>query len=481
MNKDNLTMLTDFYEITMANGFFNEGIGDKIVYFDMFFRTIPDGGGYAVMAGVEQMIEYLEDLSFTDEDIEYLRGKNMFSEGFLEYLRKFEFKCDVWSVPEGTPVFPGEPLVIVRGPAIQAQFVETMILLTVNFQTMIATKANRIARAAEGRAVMEFGARRAQGAYAATYGARAAYIAGCSGTSNVLTDKKYGVPALGTMAHSWVQMFDTELEAFKAYARNYPDDTTLLIDTYNVLRSGLPNAIRTFDEVLKPMGKRPKGVRIDSGDITYLSKKCRAMLDAAGYSDCGIVASNSLDEYIIRDMLIQGAEIDLFGVGERLITSRSNPVMGGVYKLAAVEDDKGNIIPKIKISENVAKITTPCFKQVYRLYDSDTSKAIADVVTLHDEKIDPSEPYELFDPEFTWKRKRVTGFFARPLLKRIFRKGKCVYESPSVEVLREYCSMQVDGLWEELKRFENPHKYYVDLSEKLWTIKNDMLRTYTVD
>ncbi len=481
MDKDNFTMLTDFYEITMANGFFNEGFKDRIVYFDMFFRTIPDGGGFAVMAGVDQMIEYMRSLRFTDEDIEYLRGKNMFSEGFLNYLKEFRFECDVWAVPEGTPVFPGEPLVIVRGPAIQAQFVETMILLTINYQTLIATKANRIARAAEGRAVMEFGARRAQGSYAAVYGARAAYIAGCAGTSNVLTDKKYGVPAMGTMAHSWVQMFDSELEAFKAYARSYPDDTTLLIDTYNVLRSGLPNAIKTFDEVLKPMGKRPKGVRIDSGDITYLSKKCRKILDDAGYSDCAIVASNSLDEYIIRDMLIQGAKIDSFGVGERLITSRSNPVMGGVYKLSGIEDENGEVIPKIKISENVAKITTPCFKQVYRLYDRSTSKAIADVITLHDEKIDSSEPYEIFDPEFTWKRKKVTDFFARPLLKRMFRKGECVYESPSVDVLREYCGMQIDGLWDELKRFENPHKYYVDLSEKLWKIKNELIRMHTFE
>lgn len=478
---DNITMLTDFYEITMANGFFNEGFKDRTVYFDMFFRSIPDGGGFAIMAGVEQLIEYLSDLHFSDDDIEYLRGKNMFSEGFLQYLADFEFECDVWAVPEGTPVFPGEPIVIVRGPSIQAQFVETMLLLTINYQMLIATKANRIARAARGRAVMEFGARRAQGAYAAIYGARAAYIAGCSGTSNMLTDKKFGVPALGTMAHSWIQMFDSELEAFKAYAKNYPDDTTLLIDTYNVLKSGLPNAIKTFDEVLKPLGKRPKGVRIDSGDITYLSKKCRKMLNEAGYSDCSIVASNSLDEYIIRDMLIQGAEIDLFGVGERLITSRSNPVMGGVYKLVGVEDEDGEIIPKIKISENVAKITTPCFKQLYRLYDKNTAKAIADVVTLHDEEIDTSKPYELFDPEFTWKRKRVTDYYVRPLLKRIFEKGRCVYETPSVDVLKEYCGMEVDGLWEELKRFENPHKYYVDLSEKLWKIKNELIRSCTVE
>ncbi|MBR0360037.1 MAG: nicotinate phosphoribosyltransferase, partial [Clostridia bacterium] len=329
-------MLTDFYEITMANGFFNEGYKDTTVYFDMFFRSVPDGGGFAIMAGVEQAIEYLKNLKFTKEDIDYLRSKYMFSDGFLDYIENFKFSCDVWAVPEGTPIFPGEPIVTVKGPAIEAQFIETMLLLTVNFQTLIATKSNRIARAAQGRAVMEFGARRAQGAYAATYGARAAYIGGCAGTSNVLTGSEFDVPVLGTMAHSWVQMFDTEYEAFCVYARNYPDSTTLLIDTYNVLKSGLPNAIKAFDEVLKPLGKRPKGVRIDSGDITYLSKKCRKALDEAGYPDCKIVASNSLDEYIIRDMLIQGAEIDLFGVGERLITSKSNPVMGGVYKLVAI-------------------------------------------------------------------------------------------------------------------------------------------------
>lgn len=478
---DNYTMLTDFYEITMANGFFNEGYKDTTVYFDMFFRSVPDGGGFAIMAGVEQAIEYLKNLKFTKEDIDYLRSKNMFSDGFLDYIENFKFSCDVWAVPEGMPIFPGEPIVTVKGPAIEAQFIETMLLLTVNFQTLIATKSNRIARAAQGRAVMEFGARRAQGAYAATYGARAAYIGGCAGTSNVLTGSEFDVPVLGTMAHSWVQMFDTEYEAFCAYARNYPDSTTLLIDTYNVLKSGLPNAIKAFDEVLKPLGKRPKGVRIDSGDITYLSKKCRKALDEAGYPDCKIVASNSLDEYIIRDMLIQGAEIDLFGVGERLITSKSNPVMGGVYKLVAIEDEDGVIQPKIKISENVAKITTPCFKQVYRLYDRDTDHAIADVITLHGETIDDSKPYELFDPEHTWKRKTVKNYYARPLLTRIFKDGECVYDTPSVGEIREYCDGQLNTLWDELKRFENPHKYYVDLSQKLWEIKNNLLRQVSVD
>ncbi len=474
----NLTMLTDFYEFTMINGFFEHNIGNKTAYFDMFFRRVPDNGGFAVMAGVEQMIDYLNKLYFTAEDIEYLRSKKIFNEKFLEYLENFKFECDVWAIPEGTPIFPGEPIVTVRGPVIQAQFVETMILLTINHQSLIATKANRIVRASDGRAVMEFGSRRAQGSAAAITGARAAYIAGCSGTACTITDKLYGVPALGTMAHSWIQMFDSEYEAFKAYAQTYPDGCTFLIDTYNVLKSGLPNAIKVFDEVLKPMGKRPKGVRIDSGDITYLSKKCRKILDEAGYPDCGIVASNSLDEYIIRDMLLQGAQINQFGVGERLITSKPESVFGGVYKLAATENENGEIIPKIKISENVSKITTPCFKQVYRLYSKDGGKAMADVVTLHDETIDSDKPYAIFDPEYTWKRKTLTNFYARPLLKPIFKHGECVYENPGIDALREYCALEIDGLWDEVKRFENPHKYYVDLSEKLWRIKYNMLEEY---
>jgi len=474
MKDINLTMLTDFYEFTMTNGFFNEGYKDKIAYFDMFFRSIPDKGGFAVMAGVEQVIEYIKDLKFGEEEIEYLRSKNIFSQGFLKYLEEFEFCCDVWAVPEGTPVFPGEPIVVVRGPVIQAQFLETMILLTINHQSLIATKANRIVRAAEGRAVMEFGSRRAQGYNAAILGARAAYIGGCVGTACVLADMEYGVPALGTMAHSWVQLFDDEYDAFLAYAKNYPDNCTLLVDTYNVLKSGIPNAIKVFNDYLVPNGYRPKGVRIDSGDITYLSKKCRKMLDDAGFPDCKIVASNSLDEYIIRDMLIQGAEIDLFGVGESLITSKSAPVFGGVYKLVAVEGENGEILPRIKISENVAKITTPGFKQVYRLYSKENSAAIADVITLADEVIE-GEKYEIFDPEHTWKKKTVTDFYARPLLKPVFEKGKLVYENPELDVLKEYCRMEVEGLWEEVKRFENPHKYYVDMSKKLWQMKHDLL------
>ncbi len=470
----NLTMLTDFYEFTMSNGFFQEGMKDKIAYFDVFFRENPDNGGFSIMAGVEQIISYLNNLHFTNDDIDFLDKKRIFSKEFLNYLRDFKFTCDVWAIPEGTPIFPGEPLVTVRGPVIQAQMIETMLLLIINHQSLIATKANRIVRAADGRPVMEFGSRRAQGAEAAILGARAAYIGGCIGTACAATDVLYKVPALGTMAHSWVQMFDSEYDAFLAYAKNYPDNCTLLIDTYNVLKSGLPNAIKVFKDYLVPNGYRPKGVRIDSGDITYLSKKCRKILDEAGFHDCGIVASNSLDEYIIRDTLLQGAQIDSFGVGERLITSKSSPVFGGVYKLAAVEDKDGKIIPKIKISENVTKITTPGFKQVYRLYSSETSKAIADVITLNDEVID-SDSYELFDPEHTWKRKTVTNFYSRPLLKQIFKNGKQVYKVPELSVLREYCSMEVNGLWDEVKRFENPHTYYVDMSQKLWDLKYNLL------
>lgn len=470
----NLTMLTDFYELTMANGYFKNGFKDTIAYFDMFFRTIPDGGGYVIMAGVEQLVDYFRNLSFSKEDIDYLRGKG-FSEDFLDYLANFRFACDVWTVPEGTPIFPGEPIVKVKGPVIQAQFVETMVLLTINHQSLIATKANRVVRAAQGRAVMEFGSRRAQGFDGAVYGARAAYIGGCAGTACTISDEMFGTPALGTMAHSWVQLFDSEYDAFKAYAEEYPDACTLLVDTYNVLHSGVPNAIKVFDEVLAPMGKRPKGIRIDSGDIAYLSRKARKMLDDAGYPDCSIVASNSLDEYIIRDMLLQGAKVDSFGVGERLITSSSSPVLGGVYKLCAVEKDS-EIIPKIKLSENVQKITTPGNKRVYRLYDRESGKAAADLITLASETVDDSRPYELFDPDFTWKRKTLTNYTARELLEPLFRKGECVYKERNIEEIKSYCREQIDTLWDEVTRFENPHNYYVDLSQQLWDVKHELLR-----
>lgn len=471
----NLTMLTDFYEITMANGYFVSGFKDTIGYFDMFFRKVPDGGGFAIMAGVEQLVDYLKNLSFSDEDIQYLRSKNIFREEFLEYLRNFKFVCDVWAVPEGTPIFPGEPIVTVRGPVIQAQFIETMILLCINHQSLIATKTNRIVRAANGRAVMEFGSRRAQGFDGAVYGARAAYIGGCIGTACTISDRRFGVPALGTMAHSWVQLFDNEYEAFKAYATEYPQNCMLLVDTYNVLKSGVPNAIRVFNEVVVPMGYRPAGIRIDSGDITYLSRKARKMLDDAGFEDCKICASNSLDEYIIRDMLMQGAKVDSFGVGERLITSSSEPVFGGVYKLAAVEKADGTLIPKIKISENVAKITTPCFKEVWRIFDRETDKAIADVMTLHDEVIDDEKPYTIFDPNHTWKRKTIENFRAVRLRTQLFKNGECLYQPRALSAIRAHCLAQVDTLWDEVTRFENPHSYYVDLSQKLWDEKNRLL------
>lgn len=477
MTEKNLTMLTDFYEFTMAHGYFEKGMANHRAYFDMFFRRVPDGGGYAVMAGVEQLIEYFENLKFTDEDIEYLKSKNCFSDAFLAYLKDFKFECDVWAVPEGTPIFPGEPIVTVAGPMIQAQFVETMILLTINHQTLIATKASRITRAAQGRVVLEFGSRRAQSYDGAVFGARAAYIGGCNGTACVMSDRDYGIPAGGTMAHSWVQMFPSEYDAFKAYAEIYPDNCVFLVDTYNVLKSGVINAIKVANEVLAPIGKRPKAIRLDSGDIAYLSIQARKMLDNAGYSDVQIMASNSLDEYLVSDLLLQGAKIDSFGIGERLITSKSEPVFGGVYKLAAVEDDHGNIVPKIKISENVEKITNPHFKKVYRLFDKESGMALGDVLCVHDEVIDESKPYTLFDPVHTWKKKILTDYVAKPLLIPIFKNGKKVYNSPDIHEIRNYCQKQLNTLWEQIKRFEYPQTYYVDLSKKLWNVKNDLLES----
>lgn len=474
MTEKNLTMIMDLYELTMANGIFTSDMRDTVTYFDMFFRRVPDDGGYAIMAGLEQLIEYMNNLRFEEDDIEYLKNLHLFSEEFIDYLKNFKFTCDVWAVPEGTVIFPHEPIVTVRGPAMQALMLETMLLLTINHQSLIATKANRIVRAASGRPVMEFGARRAHGYGAAYYGARAAIIGGCAGTSCLLTAKDFGVAASGTMAHSWVQLFNDEYTAFKTYAEKYPDSCMLLVDTYNVLKSGIPNAIKVFDDVLKPLGKRPLGIRIDSGDITYITKKARKMLDDAGYSDCKICISNSLDEYLIRDMIFQGAQVDSYGVGERLITASSEAVFGGVYKLAAVEK-MGEIIPKIKISENAAKITLPGVKIPWRLYDRETGKAIADVIALNTEKIDQSEPYEIFDPDHTWKRKVVTDFIAKKLQVKIFENGKQVYVSPSVKEIAKYRAEQVDSLWDEVKRFENPHTYYVDLSEELWDLRHELL------
>jgi nicotinate phosphoribosyltransferase len=458
----------------MANGYFELGKKDEIAYFDVFFRKVPDGGGFAIAAGLEQVIDYIKELHFDDGDIEFLRSKGIFSEGFLDYLKDFRFTGDIYAVPEGTPIFPNEPMMTVRAPSVEAQFIETFVLLCLNHQSLIATKANRVVRAADGRPVMEFGSRRAQGADGAILGARAAFIGGCAATACTISDRDYAIPATGTMAHSWVQMFDNEYDAFSAYCKLYPENATLLVDTYDVLRSGVPNAIRAFKEFLLPKGITKCGIRLDSGDITYLSKKARKMLDEAGLYDCKIVVSNSLDENIIRDIILQGAKIDSFGVGERLITAKSNPVFGGVYKLVAKEED-GAIVPKIKISENPEKITNPHFKKVYRIIDNESGVVIADLLTVFDEKIDESEPLELFDPVETWKKKIVTNYTARELLVPVFKNGECVYKKPHITEIQSYCRDEVATLWEEVKRFENPHRYYVDLSRKLWDIKHSLL------
>ena len=478
MKKENMAMLCDFYEFTMSNGFFKNGFYKRSVYFDVFFRKVPDNGGFAIAAGLEQVIDYIKELHFDDEDIEYLRSKGIFDEEFLAYLKDFKFSGDIYAVPEGTPVFPNEPIMTVKAPAIEAQMIETFVLLTLNHQTLIATKANRIVRAAQGRAVLEFGSRRAQGASGAVLGARAAYIGGCKGTACTITDELYGVPAGGTMAHSWVQMFDSEYDAFKTYCELYPDNPTLLVDTYNTLKSGIPNAIKVFKEVLLPQGKTKCAIRLDSGDISYLSKKARKMLDDAGLTDCKITASNALDEKLIRDLMMQGAQIDTFGVGERLITSSSSPVFGGVYKLVAVENATGDIEPKIKVSENTAKITNPHFKKLYRYYDRESGKALADELCVYDEFVDDTKPHTIFDPNATWKTKTLTDFTARELLVKVFENGECVYDCPDIEEIAEYCRDQLDLLWDEVKRFENPHDYYVDLSKKLYEIKNILLSVY---
>ena len=472
----NMSMLCDFYELTIGNGYFQHNYQNRMTYFDVFYRSISDGGGFAIAAGLEQVVEYIQNLHFGPEDIDYLRGRRIFSEDFLEYLANFRFTGDIFAVPEGTPIFPREPILTVRAPAIQAQLVETYILLALNHQSLIATKANRVVRAAQGRTVLEFGSRRAQGVDGAILGARAAYIGGCAGTACTISDQLFGVPAGGTMAHSWVQMFDTQYEAFKAYCEIYPDNPTLLVDTYNTLKKGIPDAIRAFNEVLRPRGLTKCGIRLDSGDMAFLTKQARKMLDEAGWESCKISVSNSLDEYIIQDLLLQGAEIDMFGVGERLITAKSEPVFGGVYKLTAVENEQGEIIPKIKISENVGKITNPHFKKLYRFYGNDTGKAIADYLCVHDEVVDDSQDLTIFDPEATWKRKKVYNFTARELQVPIFKDGKLVYDLPSLQEIQAYCKKEVDCLWDEIKRFENPQTYYVDLSQKLWDIKHQLLR-----
>ena len=475
-DKLNMTMLCDFYELTMGNGYLEAGLKDRITYFDIFFRDVPDHGGYAICAGLERIIAYIQDLHFSEEDIEYLRSKDLFSERFLDYLRDFKFTGDVWAIPEGTPIFPREPIITVRAPAIQAQLVETFLLLIFNHQSLVATKTNRIVRAAEGRVVLEFGSRRAQGTDAAISGARAAYIGGCAGTACTISDQLFGVPAGGTMAHAWVQMFDSEYEAFKTYCEVFPTNATLLVDTYNTLKSGVPNAIKAFNEVLRPKGITKCAIRLDSGDIAYLTREARQMLDEAGWESCKISASNSLDEYIIQDILRQGAKVDLFGVGERMITSKSDPVFGGVYKLAAIEKEDGTIVPKIKISENVGKITNPHFKKVYRIFDKATGKAEADYITVWDEVIEEGQPLELFDPDATWKRRTYTDYTIKPLQEKIFDHGELVYQQPTLSEIQKYCREQIDTLWDEVKRFENPHNYYVDLSQKLWDTRSALLK-----
>ena len=476
MNNENYTLLCDFYELTMSNGYFKLGRGKEMTYFDVFFRSVPDGAGYAIFAGLEQFIDYIKNLHFTKEDIALLRSKGQFDEEFLEFLRTFRFTGDIYAMKEGTPIFPGEPIVTVRAPAIEAQLIETFALLTLNHQSLIATKASRIVRAADGRPVAEFGSRRAQGTAGAILGARASYIGGCSGTACTLAERDYGIPATGTMAHSWVQMFDDEYTAFRTYCELYPDNVTLLIDTYDAIGSGVPNAIRAIKEVLLPRGCKKYAVRLDSGDLAYLTKKIRKMLDEAGLPDCRITATNSLDENIIKTLLSQGAKIDAFGVGERLICSASNPVFGGVYKLVAVENADGTIRPKIKISENVEKITNPGYKKPYRVFDKETGMMIADYIALADEVLDENEPLLLFDPVNTWKHKTVENYRLECLHIPVFLNGECVYKSPSVHEIRDYCREQLSLLWDEVKRFDNPHRYYVDLSDNLWTLKQEMLR-----
>lgn len=475
-DKRNMTMLMDFYELTMSNGYINSGLDNKIVYFDVFFRKVPEKGGFAIMAGLEQVIEYIQGLRFEENDIEYLRGLNIFREEFLEYLVNFKFTGDIYAIEEGTPIFPNEPILTVKAPVIEAQLIETMILLTINHQSLIATKANRIVRAAQGRGVMEFGARRSQGYDGAIYGARAAYIGGAIGSATAIAGEVFDMPVFGTMAHSWVQLFEDEYVAFKTYAENYPDSCTLLVDTYSVLESGVPNAIKVAKEILEPQGKRLKGIRLDSGDMAYLSRKARKMLDNAGMEDCKIVASNSLDEYTITSLFNQGAKIDLFGVGERLVTSKAEPVFGGVYKLVAVENEVGFPVPRIKLSENVEKVSNPGYKKVYRFFDKDTNKAIADVIALADEIIDESKPYTLFDPVHIWKKKKIENYYVRELQVPVFKDGELVYVAPALKDIQAKCLSELDTLWEEVTRFENPHTYYVDLSKRLWTLKDAMIQ-----
>ena len=473
----NLTLMTDLYQLTMMQGYYEKG-QDETVVFDMFFRSNPCGNGYSVCAGLEQVIDYIKNLHFTYDDVDYLRSLGIFSEDFLHYLSGFHFSGDIYAIPEGTVVFPKEPLLKVVAPIMQAQLIETAILNIINHQSLIATKTSRIVTAAQGGGIMEFGLRRAQGPDAGLYGARAAMIGGCVGTSDVLAGKMFDVPVMGTHAHSWIMSFPDEYTAFKTYADLYPNNCTLLVDTYDTLKSGVPNAIKVF-QACKDEGKplTKYGIRLDSGDLAYLSKKARKMLDEAGFPDAKITASNDLDEYLLMDLKVQGAKIDTWGVGTNLITSKDCPAFGGVYKLAAIMNEKGEFVPKIKISENTVKITNPGNKTIYRIYEKETGKMKADLICFVGEQYDTNKDLVLFDPIDTWKKTTLEGgtYTMREILVPIFRKGECIYKSPSVKEIAAYCKAEKETLWDETKRFFNPHKVYVDLSDKLYAVKRDLL------
>lgn len=471
---NDLTMATDLYQLTMMYGYLRAGRAEKTAVFDVFYRENPCGGGYAIAAGLEQVIDYVANLHFSDDDIAYLRSLRLFDEEFLERLRRFRFRGDIWAIPEGTVVFPYEPLVRVKAPLFEAQLLETALLSIINHQTLIATKASRVVHAAEGQAVLEFGLRRAQGPDSGLYGARAAIIGGCRATSNVLAGQRFGVPVSGTHAHSWVMSFPSELDAFRAYASAYPDKCVLLVDTYDTLRSGVPNAIIVAEE-LRARGYNLLGIRLDSGDLAYLSKEARKMLDAAGFPDVKIYASGDLDELLIRDLKMQGAKIDMWGVGTRLITSADCPSLGGVYKLAAEEDGSG-LLPKIKISENPAKINNPGLKKVWRLISRRSGMALADLIALDHENIDTTQPLTIFDPVNTWKRKTLTEFEAEELLKPVFLGGELVYQKPaSLLDIQKHAEESLSVFWPEYKRLTNPHAYIVDLSQELWNLKHELI------
>lgn len=473
----NLTMMTDLYQLTMMYGYYKHDMGKSDAVFDLFYRELNNNMEYAVMAGVESVVNYINNLRFTQGDIEYLKSLSLFDDDFLDYLLKFEFTGEIYAMPEGTVVFPREPLLRVKAPLIQAQLIETALLTFINHQTLIATKASRVKYTAGNDVVMEFGARRAQGVDAAVLGARAAVIGGCTGTSNVLSGKLYSIPVMGTHAHSWVMSFPDELSAFRAYAELYPDACTLLVDTYDTLKSGVPNAIRVFDE-LKASGHEPVGIRLDSGDLAYISKRARAMLDAAGHRDAKICASGDLDEYLIRELKAQGARIDTWGVGTKLITSSECPALGGVYKLAA-EEVEGQLVPRIKISENPIKITNPGYKKVFRLYSKKSGMAIADLIALDEETIDDTKPLRIYHPIHHYKSKLVENFKARELLVPLFKNGQQVYDLPDTKSICEYAQRELSTLWDEYRRIMNPHIYKVDLSDALYSLKKSMLNAHT--